>query len=419
MRILVVTPYLPWPLNAGGNAAQYSTLKCLADDHAYVVVCPLYEAVQLEHLSQLQAALPGVKFTGVPLWQNKVGPREKNPLLRAAQHWIRTLRERRDHKPATVPSLYYPFDPIPVELLKAVSTELARGVDLCQVEFAEMMSLGCWLPADLPKLFIHHQIHFVYAHRFVEAQGDPDGKSRYMAAMMEAQEIGYLGHYQTVITFSREDQVAIQPRLLGVNIVTSPFPVPADLADSTPVPPAFSGIFYFMASGAHNPNRDALEWLLAEIWPRIARQMPAAKLQIIGEWSEADQTNFARPGLIFRGFVKELAPLLQGGIMLVPLRIGSGLRVKILAALTLGVPVVSTTVGAEGLLVTDGRDLLVADSPETFAGAALKLASEPARWSAMAQAGQAAVKQHYSPAAVRTRRNEIYQSMVAANSPAR
>jgi glycosyltransferase involved in cell wall biosynthesis len=103
--------------------------------------------------------------------------------------------------------------------------------------------------------------------------------------------------------------------------------------------------------------------------------------------------------------------------MLVPLRIGSGLRVKILAALTLGIPVVTTSIGAEGLLVNHGVEVLVGDSPEDFAKAAIKLAKEPALWSSLARDGQAAVKRNYSPAAVRTRRNEIYRSL-AAGKPA-
>jgi glycosyltransferase involved in cell wall biosynthesis len=161
-----------------------------------------------------------------------------------------------------------------------------------------------------------------------------------------------------------------------------------------------------------------LEWLLKDIWPRIIKELPAAQLHVIGEWSAEEQSPFARPGVTFRGFVKELSPVLQGGIMLVPLRIGSGLRVKILTALTLGVPVVTTSIGAEGLLVNDGTDILVADSPEPFAAAAVQLAKNPAQWSAMAQAGRTAVKQNYSPAAVRARRNEIYQSMLAQKTTA-
>jgi len=92
-------------------------------------------------------------------------------------------------------------------------------------------------------------------------------------------------------------------------------------------PPLFPATL-FLALGAHNPIATALEWLLAEIWPQITARLPSASLHVIGEWSAADQTAFARPGVVFLGFVKELSAALRGGIMLVPLRVGSGLRVK-------------------------------------------------------------------------------------------
>lgn len=417
MRILVITPNLPWPLNSGGTAAQFSTLKCLAEDHDFVVAAPLHEPRQVEHLSQLEAALPNVRFVGVPVWWQPEGP-PRNPFFRLARGLRHLVPERPARQAPAASSLYYPFNPQPISFLKAVVAELKKGVDVCQMEFAEMMSLGCWLPPAMPRIFIHHQIHFVYARRFIEAQGDPSGHAHYLAAMMEVQELAYLKYYNAIVTFSREDRDAVQSRLPGTNIIVSPFPAPADLNDAGEIAAAFSGHFCFVALGAHNPNRDALEWLLAEIWPQITAKLPSASLHVIGEWSEADQAAFTRPGVVFRGFVKELSAALRGGIMLVPLRVGSGLRVKILAALTLGVPVVTTTIGAEGLLVEAGTEMLVANAAAEFAQAAVKLATEPALWPAMARAGREAVKRNYSPATVRAQRNLIYEALVSKKSVA-
>jgi glycosyltransferase involved in cell wall biosynthesis len=339
--------------------------------------------------------------------------------LRFARRLKHLVSERTAPQASAASSLYYPFNPLPDSFLEAVAAELKKGVDVCQMEFAEMMSLGCWLPDTVPRLFIHHQIHFVYARRFIEAQGDPSGHAHYLAAMMEVQELAYLKHFNAIVTFSREDRDAVQSRLPGANIIVSPFPAPADLNDAGEIAAAFSGHFCFVALGAHNPNRDALEWLLAEIWPQITARLPSASLHVIGEWSAADQTAFARPGVVFLGFVKELSAALRGGIMLVPLRVGSGLRVKILAALILGVPVVTTTIGAEGLLVEAGTEMLVANAANEFAQAAVKLAAEPALWSAMARAGREAVKRNYSPAIVRAQRNQIYQALMSKKSAAK
>jgi glycosyltransferase involved in cell wall biosynthesis len=96
----------------------------------------------------------------------------------------------------------------------------------------------------------------------------------------------------------------------------------------------------------------------------------------------------------------------------VPVRIGSGLRVKILIALAQGVPVISTRIGGEGLLVQDGREILVRDEVSEFAAAAVELAKQPELWRRLAVAGRTAVAKNYSAEEVRRRRNEIYETIV-------
>jgi glycosyltransferase involved in cell wall biosynthesis len=119
--------------------------------------------------------------------------------------------------------------------------------------------------------------------------------------------------------------------------------------------------------------------------------------------------------VVFAGFVEDLPGMLRGGIMLAPLRIGSGLRVKIIAAMAQGVPVVSTSVGSEGLLVEDGKELMVRDDKSEFAAAAVELARNPELWRRVATAGQAAAVKYYSPEGVRQRRNEIYGTLTSAS----
>src|SRR5207249_3666930 len=115
------------------------------------------------------------------------------------------------------------------------------------------------------------------------------------------------------------------------------------------VPLNFDGRFLVVASEEHGPNRDALEWLRATIWPGIYRQMPAAQLVVVGKWSESAKSKLAVPGMSFSGYVRDPPAMLRGGIMLVPLRIGSGVRVKIIVAMAQGVPVVSTSVGCDAM----------------------------------------------------------------------
>ena len=415
MRILVASPYLPWPLWSGGNAAQFSTLHCLAQDHDFTLVCPVYSQAQRGYTDQLQRQLPRVRIRAA-----FCGARPQPLPFRAVRRGVRGLRHllqpllHQGPDTAAPPLPCYPFQPLPGPFVAALQEELDRGPDLCQAEFAEMMPLGSWFPEELPKLFIHHQVHFVYAQRFLASHGQtPYGC--YLESIMRAQEVAFLRCFDRVIVFGEPDKLALVPYLDGAKLSVSPFPIPADVGVAQEIPERFDGRFLFIGSEEHSPNRDALDWLLSDIWSGIARQLPQAQLTVVGQWSAAARACYAASPIHFAGFVDNLARVLRGGIMLVPLKIGSGIRTKILAALAQGVPVVTTPVGVEGLAVPDGCGCLVRSSPTEFASAAVELARQPELWSRVASSGMQAVARTYSPESVRRRRNEIYSEVVEAH----
>jgi len=416
MRILIATPHLPWPLSSGGNAAQFSTLKCLAQDHQFTLVAPVYNQAGLDNAHQLQSQLPQVVVRAV--FCGKPTPPKPRLVIRAARAALGLGRRCLSPsggpaRPATGEgALVYPFAPLPDKLIHALEDELGKGVDICQAEFASFMPLGAWFPRHIPKLFVHHQIHYIYAERFARTHG-ADPHTRYLQAVMHTQELAFLRQFQGIITFSEEDRRALLPELAPERLFTSPFPLPSDMEAAASPAASFDGRFLFLASEENPPNRDALKWLLAEIWPEIRQQLPSAHLVVVGYWSEAAQADYAAPGVRFAGFVSDLAATLRGGIMLVPLRVGSGIRVKIMAALAQGVPVVSTTVGSEGMPLRDGKELLVRDGASEFAQASAQLARDPDLWRKLSAAGRLAMVRHYSPGQVRQRRNEIYKSLRA------
>lgn len=407
MRILIASHCLPWPLDTGGNVAQFSTLECLSADHQFTLVCPIHNPRQEDDARKLAEKLPKVKIRAVLCGL----PPEKPPIklvkevLRTAREWIKGPYSPDSDTP------YYPFSPPPAPLVDVLNEELKQGTDLFQAEFAEMMPLALLVPAGVPKLFIHHQIHFVYADRVLKTRGARP-YSTYLTTWMRLQEQLYLSHYDGVITFSETDRGLLR-ELGGIrNIYTSPFPIPADVGVADTIPAGFDGRFLFLGSESWEPNRESLHWLVREIWPLVLARLPSAKLDIIGKWSESSQSQIKADGLSFKGFVPDLNAALRGGVMLVPLRIGSGVRTKILASLAQGVPVVATPVGAEGLLVTDGEELLIRNDTASFAEAAVRVAQNADLWKKLALAGRNAMAAHYSAEVVRRRRNEIYSSLI-------
>jgi sugar transferase (PEP-CTERM/EpsH1 system associated) len=123
------------------------------------------------------------------------------------------------------------------------------------------------------------------------------------------------------------------------------------------------------------PNEDGMQYFVRDILPRIRRARPDATLSIIGRAPTPAVRRLAEEaGVTVTGRVEDVRPhVAEGSVYVVPLRIGGGTRLKIFEAMAMGKAVVSTTVGAEGLPVTPGEDIVIADQPEAFAGAVLRL----------------------------------------------
>jgi glycosyltransferase involved in cell wall biosynthesis len=154
----------------------------------------------------------------------------------------------------------------------------------------------------------------------------------------------------------------------------------------------------FLGALDWRPNLDAVGLLLDRIFPEVLRQVPAARLCVVGRHPPAGlKQRLARcPGVELHADVADVRPFLAGcGVMAVPLRIGGGSRLKILEALGSGLPVVSTRVGAEGLCLTAERDLLVSQDTEDFPTALLQALRQPERMQDMARQARPRVLERY------------------------
>jgi glycosyltransferase involved in cell wall biosynthesis len=407
MRIIVVSPSLPWPLDSGGNAAQYTSLKCLAADHEFVLISPVYGAGGARAAQALGEMLPEVTIRGV--FCGLEGTLLRRAAARFGRRFLDGSRFRRTNQ--ALQPLFNPFSPLPRPFVETVSGEIRKGCDLFQAEYSETLQLGPWVPRSIPKLFVHYQPHAVYTRRAVQV-GDGSAYSAYLKSAMEVQEIAFLRHFDAIITFSEPDRDALLPSLPPGNIFVSPFPLPTDVPIVTTVSGRWDGRFVFLASGIHSPNRDALAWLLTEIWPDIISELPDSSLHVVGSWSKSSASLYSGRNLKFTGFVDDLQGILRNAILLVPLRIGSGIRVKILAAMASGVPVISTSIGSEGLPVASEVNIITADQPKEFSMAAVDLAANPERRERIATGGLQMVKRFYSPEIVRQRRNEVYRETI-------
>ena len=174
------------------------------------------------------------------------------------------------------------------------------------------------------------------------------------------------------------------------------FAIPNSAAALGELPPPSQPIVVFVGTACYDPNKEAILWLAKQIWPQIRRAVPQARLIVAGEGT-ADLGIGSEPlGIEALGFVENLAPIYAAAMVAVcPIRRGSGTRIKIIEAAVNGRPVVSTTVGAEGLAFKPGAEILIVDDAEGFADACIGLLRDPARAAMIAKAASCRARSVY------------------------
>ncbi|WP_199100490.1 glycosyltransferase [Dyella sp. ASV21] len=153
----------------------------------------------------------------------------------------------------------------------------------------------------------------------------------------------------------------------------------------------------FVGGFGHPPNADAMHWFATDILPLLLADDPSITLHLVGDIDEASRRLLNREGLKIHGRVDDLAPLLDGcRLSVAPLRFGAGVKGKVNLAMSYGLPVVVTSVAAEGMHLTDGVDALVADDAERFAASVMRLYRDPELWMRLSDAALANVSNHFS-----------------------
>jgi polysaccharide biosynthesis protein PslH len=226
------------------------------------------------------------------------------------------------------------------------------------------------------------------------------------ARKMRRFERDSLHRYDKVIAVSERD-ASIFEREFGCERV-SPIPTGVDLdyfsfSDTSPIDDEQGGKVVFTGSMDWDANINGVQFFLREVWPLILKQRPRARFEVIGRNPAASLLKLAKEttGVHFTGRVDDVRPHVRSGqVFVIPLRVGGGTRIKTFEAMAMGCPVVSTTLGVEGLDVLDEEHLLIRDDPAKFALAVLTLLDQPERSQAMAAAARDLVQTQFGHRAV-------------------
>ncbi len=379
-NILIIPPFNPYPLVSGGHQAIFNGIAILKDVANVYVCVPTTESMHKKGKDRdLERALPFVKV----LYYIEPSSRHTfkwywKTLFNKLKCFIPVLKKRKISNVSEQTSqcaLEDIYD-IPDTKKQFILNAIKRyNIEIVQVEMIRDIKIVEYLPPQVKTIFVQHEIKFVKDGLYLNEMGNvpKDVRNRYEENRIE--EIRLHNLYNHIITLSSIDTQKLQEGGVSVPIATSLAIVKPQI-DSAQGKQEVLKVLSYVGPEGHYPNYDGVMWFLENCWSLLMDKDPEYTIQIIGNWSEQTALELAEKydnRVKCVGFVDDLGESLAGTTMIVPLNIGSGIRMKILEAAQLNVPVVTTPVGGEGLPLVDGENCFIASEPNIFVEDILKL----------------------------------------------
>ena len=427
-RIFILTSIIPYPLIGGGIVSQYAFGDYLRYHYDLIYLFEIRSEKQKEAVKELQKKWPEVKIhtvNNIPVESIKkiTTQKIKGFIIRLYNKISNVLGNRKKQ-------FFYDVDVSNIDFTYAglfarpinnryisASTKIIQESrpDLIQVEHLAFMNLVLSFPNNIPSVYVHHELQFA---RLESSSAINDNLESnyidYIIKLTKDIEGSFLKKYSAIIAFSEADKKKIRNLLPDyTQVYSSPFPVLNEAFDTIDKESFKIEKLVFVGSDIHSPNIDAINWYVQQDFGQKIFEKTGLKLNIIGEWSERNKQKFQdRKFIKFTGFINDLKEFCRNSIMIVPIRIGSGIRTKILYAMAQGIPVIASEIGCEGIEATNNTDFIIAKNSEDFINSVNYLLSNLDTAFEIAQNGQKFIRSYYSQQVLGERRKNILDSLI-------
>jgi len=379
MKVLLLTQVLPYPPDSGPKVKTWNVLKYLAERYEVTLVSFVRgdqsaDAEHLRHFCRAVHTVPmerGIVQDGVAMIRS----------LLTRQPWMMVRDDREKMR----------------DLVDRLTAE--TSFDAVHADQLNMAQYALRVPGVFNVLDAHNPLWLLYK-RLATRMG-PGLKKALLERdwrLLKAYEGQMVRTFDEVLAVSEEDRIALL-EAAGEDVPVTVIPIAIDTEEIQPVErqTAANHILH-IGTMYWPPNIDGVMWFVREVFPRIRHNRPDVVLDLVGSRPPSVLRDLGSDdsGINLTGYVADPTPYLeQAGVFVVPLLAGGGMRVKILNALAQGLPVVSTTLGAEGIAVVDGEHVLIADEPAEFAASCLCLLSDSVLARQVAEDGRRLVESEY------------------------
>ena len=379
-RLLFVSPRFLLPADSGGKIRTTEVLRNLkGGEFEVTLACPANEARQREHQSELQALADRLVCWSEPMQGALWHLRRAAGLLSKLPASVASDRNRAGRK--------------------LVARELSEAVDVAVFDFAHAAVLA---PPAMPAasvLFTHNVEAEIFERHIAVAR---NAFARRLWINQTRKMIDFertaLRRFDAIIAVSERDRQAFADRYDATHVATIATGV--DLARFVPTSRGADRRCVFIGSMDWLANVDAIRFFMDSVWPLIAQAVPDARMTVVGRTPPRELVVAAERRALhwtFTGYVDDIRPHVAGAALsVIPLRVGGGTRIKAYEAMAMGVPVVSTGIGVEGLPLDPGQHYLLADTAEEFAAAVVRVLLSPEVGEQLAATARALVEARFS-----------------------
>lgn len=401
-RILYLTQVLPYPLNTGARVRQYYVLRYLAQAHEVTLVSFVRGDDRPEHVAHLATLCHAVHT--VPMERSRW--RDGRAVVKGAVTRLPMVIAR---------------DEI-AQMQQTIARLLAsESFEIVHADQVSMSKYGLQGKQARHILDLHNAMYIV-TERLAAHETNPLKRLMFQreTRALARYEAQLCARYDQVTFVTDEDRQLIERQISRWKVPVpdrrfTTIPICIDPSAKQPIQPVARpqrittlGVMFWP------PNAEGVLWFAQEIWPRIYAQQPHLTFTIVGKNPPEYLTRLhGTQGIEVLGFVPELEPILaETAALVIPLRAGGGMRVKILDTWSWGLPIISTRIGAEGIEICDGENILIADTPETFSAAVLRVTNDAGLNQRLRDNGRRWVEEKYDWKTIYRAWDEVYTRLL-------